>query len=364
MFPIFAATNIRIFHNVLDKIRILTSQQRIESFAQLGSYLEKHRSYLASEIQQAQHLNPWFTPKQVESALDAWQDVMQYDKLNAWLTPHLEQLEEVSSLRIGLILAGNIPLVGWHDILTCLISGFKIEVKPSSSDAGLTLRLLEILQEIAPDFSAYIHVVERLEEYDAIIATGSNNSARYFEYYFREVPHIIRKNRNAVAVLHGDESQEVLHTLGKDIFTYFGLGCRNVSKLFVPVGYDFTAFFQAMESYASIGDHHKYRNNYDYYKSIYLVNGDTHLDNGFLLLKEDPQIASPLGVVYYQYYEDLKALEAVLTTEKEAIQCIVGQSLNVPSPLVPFGMAQQPGLNDFADGVSIFEFLKSLKQGK
>lgn len=342
----------------------MTSHQRIESFARLGRYLQDRPEAVQAGIQAAQHRNPWFTPEQVGFAVDAWADLMEPRQLKHWIDPHLDVLEEDNALRVGLILAGNIPLVGWHDILTCLIAGFKIEVKPASADAGLSLLLLNTLQSLEPAFNTRISVVDKLRQYDAIIATGSNNSARYFDYYFKNVPHVIRKNRNAVAVLRGDETQDELHALGRDIFTYFGLGCRNVSKIYAPPGYDFTPFFEAIESYNTIGHHHKYRNNYDYYKSIYLVNRDPHLDNGFLLLKEAEEIASPLGVVYYQSYRHLSKLQDILTENQENIQCIVGKPLDVSSTVVPFGSAQQPGLNDFADGVSIFDFLKAFKRGE
>lgn len=364
MFPIFADTNIRIIHHVLDKKHILTSHQRIESFARLGAYLGSKDAELQTRLQEAHFQNPWYTPDQVHFSVDAWSQLLEKEQLSHWIAPHLPVLEGSEDLQIGLILAGNIPLVGWHDILTCLMAGFRIQVKPASGDAGLTTHLLEALQAINPDFRSRISLVDRLQNYDAIIATGSNNSARYFEHYFSKVPHVIRKNRNGVAVLSGAESKDELQALGTDIFQYFGLGCRNVSKLYVPLDYEFTGFFQALEAFESLANHHKYRNNYDYYKSIYLVNGDPHLDNGFLLLKQDEALASPLGVVFFQHYDKREALHQELNARSEDIQCIVGRSdFHDIAPVVPFGTVQHPGLDDFADGVSIFEFLKAVKLG-
>jgi len=261
------------------------------------------------------------------------------------------------------VLAGNIPLVGFHDVLCVLISGNFALIKASSQDARLITQVLKRLTAIESAFEQRFAFTERLKDFDAVIATGSNNTSRYFEYYFGKVPHIIRKNRNSVAVLTGRETTEQLHALGRDIFDYFGLGCRNVSKLFVPEGYDFVPFFEAIEPYKNIINHHKYNNNYDYNKSIYLVNRDKHLDNGFLLVKEDERMVSPLAVLFFEYYDDLQSLDERLNHEKENIQCIV-----TAAPLasgawgttVNFGRSQQPSLWDYADGVDTMDFLTKL----
>jgi hypothetical protein len=260
-----------------------------------------------------------------------------------------------------LILAGNIPLVGFHDVLSVLASGHHALIKSSTQDARLIKKVLERLIAIEPAFEGSFTFVERLENFDAVIATGSNNTSRYFEYYFGKVPHIIRKNRNSVAVLTGDETTEQLYLLGHDIFDYFGLGCRNVSKLFVPKGYDLIKFFEAIEPYNSIINHHKYNNNYDYNKSIYLVNRDTHLDNSFLLLKEDKSFTSPLAVLFFEYYEDIESLEELLKQENAHIQCIVSElPLNTGNQVVTFGQSQHPQLWDYADGVDTMDFLTKL----
>ncbi|MFM6975888.1 MAG: acyl-CoA reductase, partial [Sphingobacteriaceae bacterium] len=225
-------------------------------------------------------------------------------------------------------------------------------------DKQLLPYVLNKLTAIEPAFADQIEYVERLENFDAVIATGSNNSSRYFEYYFSKVPHIIRKNRNSVAILSGDETDEELLALGADIFDYFGLGCRNVSKIFIPKGYNFNRFFEAIAPYKTIAEHHKYINNYDYNKSIYLVNGETHLDNGFLLLKPDETLASPLAVLYYEEYDDLKSLEAKLAAHTDEIQCVASMhAIELKNQVVPFGYTQKPRLWDYADGVDLIQFL-------
>src|SRR5690606_26674918 len=222
-------------------------------------------------------------------------------------------------------------------------------------------RILERLTQIEPTFSPQIKLVERLEGFDAIIATGSNNTSRYFEYYFSKVPHIIRKNRNSIAILSGNETTEELKALGRDIFDYFGLGCRNVSKLFVPLGYNFTHFFEAIEEYSSVKDHHKYNNNYDYNKSIFLVNKTEHLDNGFLLVTKSKSLHSPLAVVFYEEYQELESLKTSLENKKDEIQVLVTQiNDDFGISKTHFGNSQQPALWDYADGIDTLKFLSSL----
>jgi hypothetical protein len=267
---------------------------------------------------------------------------------------------ELKMRSIGLILAGNIPIVGFHDILCVLASGHKALIKLSSQDQKFIPYILEKLIEIEPAFERQISFIDRLKDFDAVIATGSNNTSRYFDYYFSKVPHIIRKNRNSVAVLNGQESREDLKALGHDIFDYFGLGCRNVSKLYVPKDYVFEEFFESIEEFKSVADHHKYNNNYDYNKSIFLVNLDKHLDNGFILLKEDSRFVSPLAVLYYEEYHNIEQLGSELIKNEDLIQCIVSNS-KLPLSTVPFGQSQCPGLFDYADGVDTMKFLRELK---
>lgn len=339
--------------------KILTSNQRNIAFEQLGHALAIPNHQLMELINNAQQYNAWFTPQSVAMAINAISKMLEKSNLDKWLenTP----LTESQTMRsVGLIMAGNIPVVGFHDILCVLVTGNKALIKLSSQDKILIPYILNKLIEIESGFEQQISYIERLKDFDAVIATGSNNTSRYFEYYFNKVPHIIRKNRNSVAVLNGQESRNELCALGHDIFDYFGLGCRNVSKLYVPKGYDFRIFFESIESFKAIADHHKYNNNYDYNKSIFLVNMDKHLDNGFLLLKEDTRIASPLAVVYFEEYEDQAKLNNELLEIKDQIQCVLS-NLDLTIGRIKFGDSQVPALWDYADGVDTLEFLKSLK---
>jgi len=304
------------------------------------------------------HYNAWFTPEYVKKAITSIGNMLNSADLVTWLSKYNFNS---SGKKVGLILAGNIPLVGFHDVLCVLASGNHALIKASSQDNHLIKYVLEKLVEIDNSFAGCYSFVERLENFDAVIATGSNNTSRYFDYYFGKVPNIIRKNRNSIAVLTGEETAGQLHELGHDIFDYFGLGCRNVSKLLVPDGYNFNLFFESIEDFKTIIHHHKYNNNYDYNKSIYLVNGDEHLDNGFLLLKKDDRLTSPLAVLYYSNYVDIKDAERIINTESEKIQCVVsGASLEVNNQVVTFGQSQQPKLWDYADRIDTMEFLSKL----
>jgi len=333
----------------------LTKEQRINAFVKLGEQLRLPSEESSQIIQSAQHKNPWYTPQNVERALRAIAENLTIEKLTHWLAPY----PDIQSTKtVGLILAGNIPLVGFHDILAVLISGFKAKIKVSSDDAGLTAYVMGLLKKIDPYFGDAFEIVDRLKDFDLVIATGSNNSARYFDYYFGTKPHIIRRNRNSVAVLGGAESPSQLEALGHDIFDYFGLGCRSISKLFIPKEYPIAHFFEGIAAFNNVTAHFKYTNNYDYNKSIYLINGDKHFDNGFLLLKEDEKTASPLAVVYYETYETIAEVKNKLTLAQENIQCVVSElALKVPSPQFHFGESQCPSLDDYADGVNTLDFL-------
>ena len=334
----------------------MTLKQRIDAFSILGEKLRSPNFINTASLERTQVLNPWFTPENVTLQIQQFGDLLQSENLSRWLAGYTFDDSEKT---VGLITAGNIPLVGFHDIICVLISGFKLQVKVSSNDAGLTALVLNTLLEIQPAFREKIEIADQLKDFDLVIATGSNNSSRYFDYYFGKKPHIIRKNRNALAVLTGEESPSEIRELAKDIFTYFGLGCRSVSKLYIPKGYAIEQLFDNLEDYKQLGDHYKYKNNYDYYKSIYLINGNKHYDNGFLLLKEDSSLASPLSVLHFSEYTDLSTLENELTASNEHIQCVVsGLPLNISSPVVGFGKTQQPTLEDYADNVNTLAFLE------
>ena len=347
---------------------------RINAFAKLGEFLSQFKSTgyekvntghaddsffdeMIQKIESAKHYNGWFTKENVLFAVDEWSKALTETNLKHWLSAY--DLSEVTPKTIGVIMAGNIPLVGFHDFLCVLISGHKILIKQSTNDNQLLPFLTSYLIEIEPRFKEYISfTTEQFSDYDAIIATGSNNTSRYFEHYFGKVPHIIRKNRNSVAVLTGEETKEQMEALGKDIFTYYGLGCRNVSKVYVPEDYNFDALFNALYGYHTIIDSQKYANNYDYNKAVYLMSNYKLFDNGFLMMKEDPSYSSPIATLFYQKYGSDEEISKILEEDKDKIQCIVGANKTQKS--VDFGQTQSPGLGDYADGVDIIEFLTKI----
>lgn len=356
------------------QIKMTTLQSRKNIFIALGKFLgqfSEHESVKRPDvlhndlffdafldlIELSQSHNGWYTPGQVYFAIDSWAQALTAENLDRWLAKY--DLDNVNSKTVGLILAGNIPLVGFHDFLSVLISGHKALVKTSSNDQYLLPFLAKYLIAVEPQMKNHITFVEgKLENFDAVIATGSNNTARYFEYYFKDKPAIIRKSRNSVAVLDGNESPEQLVALGEDIFRYFGLGCRNVSKLFVPKGYNFDLFFNAMYEYRDVIKYERYANNYDYNKAVFLMSNFKLLDNEFLTIKEDSSYASPISSVFYEFYDDLEAIKTRLENDADAIQCIVSNDLIDNS--IPFGKTQKPELWDYADNVDTIRFLQQI----
>ncbi|TDE15719.1 acyl-CoA reductase [Dyadobacter psychrotolerans] len=339
----------------------MSRNQRINAVIELGRFLTDLQN--TDEIEEwataAYRKNNWFTPENVKSSLLAiGNEFLEHDKITTWAASYAEP-ENVK--KIGIIMAGNIPAVGFHDALCVLVSGHILLAKPASDDPLLIRYLLQKLSEIEPGFKENIQFVERLNDADAYVATGSDNTARYFHYYFSKKPHIIRKNRTSVAILTGGESDQDLAALGNDIFQYYGLGCRNVSKLFVPAGYDFTKFYKAIDSYSvTCMHHHKYFNNYEYNKSILLVNRVLHFDNGFLLLTENTAFVSAISVVHFEYYNSLDEVKPLLEESTEKIQCVVGGKDLAIDSAVAFGQAQEPGLSDYADSVDTMLFLSKL----
>jgi hypothetical protein len=309
-----------------------------------------------SLIKLSQSHNGWYTEDQVLFAIHSWAKALTSENLDKWLGEY--DLTSSGGKTIGLILAGNIPLVGFHDFLSVLITGHNLRVKLSSNDQHLLPFLGKYLIAVEPELESRITFAEgKLEGFDAVIATGSNNTARYFEYYFKDKPSIIRKNRNSVALLTGNETKEQLVGLGEDIFRYFGLGCRNVSKIFVPKEYDFKLFFEAIYEYRDVIYYEKYANNYDYNKAVFLMSNYKILDNEFLTLKEDTGYASPISSVFYEYYDTIDAAERKLAEDRELLQCIVG---NRDIATVAFGQTQQPALWDYADDVDTIAFLSKI----
>ncbi|HEX2921612.1 MAG TPA: acyl-CoA reductase [Bacteroidales bacterium] len=334
-------------------------EKRIESFSVLGKTLSdsldgnngQYGLSLRKLIERQEGINKWFTPSNVRLALEAIASILTEENLSLWTSRYPMLKEDVSPVRVGLIFAGNIPAVGFHDYLTVLISGNKLIAKPSSKDPDLIPFLHQILCDINPDFNESAKFITGvLNNFDVVIATGSNNSSRYFDYYFGKYPNIIRKNRNSVAIIEGSENDNELKALGRDIFSYFGLGCRNVSKVYLPDGYEITSLFEYWNEYSDCINHHGYANNYDYNKAIYLINKQDFLDTGYLLLKEDNKTASPVSVVNYEYYHSLHDVRKVISSDNN-VQCVVGKNH------VPFGQSQLPDLWDYADGVDTLDFL-------
>ena len=327
--------------------------------------LEKlNREYLeefSGILEQEPVLNPWFTRDFLMQALKGISSMLDEQVLQEWLGAYeLKPPSTGMERTVGLVLAGNIPLVGFHDLMAVMASGHKVLAKASTKDDRLIRKVAEILAFIEPVLEKRIRFTDdKLSHMDAVIATGSDNSARYFEYYFRNIPHIIRKNRNGVAVLTGEESKEELKGLGEDIFTYFGMGCRNVTKLYIPESYDLKILLGVLDQFQALYQHHKYGNNVDYYRSIYLMNRVPILDNGVLLLKEDSAIASPVGVVFYERYSDIDRVQKDLEQHNQEIQCIVSTSPEIEDAILP-GTTQTPMPWDYADGVDTIKFLMEL----
>ena len=325
------------------KIGVKNNEEYFDAFADLILLSQSH--------------NGWFTPEQVHHSIASWTEALTEENLNKWLANYT--ITEESNKNIGIILAGNIPLVGFHDFLSVLITGNNVLVKTSSNDQHLIKFLAKYLISVDSRLQNKITFVEgKLEGFDAIIATGSNNTSRYFEYYFKSKPSIIRKNRNSVAILNGKETPEDLAALGEDIFRYFGLGCRNVSKMFVPKGYEFKAFFEAIYEYKDVIFYERYANNYDYNKAVFLMSLYKLLDNEFLTLKEDTSYSSPISSVFYEYYENIEDLKTRLEKDAPQIQCVVSNNLIENS--IAFGQTQKPKLWDYADNIDTLDFLLNI----
>jgi len=303
--------------------------------------------------------NGWFTKESIDLAFNGLRYYLDPEKLESWLVSFDYRHSKKHSKKIGIVMAGNVPMVGLHDLLCVIVSGHSAIVKLSSKDEVLIPYLVELLYDLEPEFKNRIRIVDRLEKPDAVIATGSNNSARYFNYYFRDIPHIIRKNRTSVGIINGQESPEALLGLGKDILTYFGLGCRNVSKLFIQDGLEFNSFFEAIQPLESVADIQKYVHNYDYNKSIYLVNKEQFLDNGFLMVKRSGDLVSPVSVVYYETYKDINELNQLIDLNRSKIQCLTSDDSWFANS-IDFGTTQQPDLWDYADNVNTVEFLEKI----
>lgn len=341
----------------------MTRNERLDLLAELGDYLKTGTdAALEQAVQRAYLENRWFTEANVRKALEAIANAfLDRQKLADWVAhydlpdaPHPEKT-------VAVVMAGNIPLVGFHDWLCVFVAGHRAQVKLSDKDKQLLPFLVKKLGEWAFESWEYTEFVpegDKLAGFDAVIATGSNNTARYFEQYFGKYPHIIRRNRNAAAVLTGYETADDLHALGRDIFTYFGLGCRNVSKLYVPHGYRFDALLEALHAYRDIVLHDKYKNNFDYNLTLFILNQIPYLNNGCLLLREADDLQARIASVHYEYYDDLYDLDERLAARRDDIQCVVSKVQLRDFAALPFGKSQEPGLSDYADGADVLRFLE------
>ena len=342
-------------------------QQRKDAFVQVGDKLrlfldkEQENEKIAAAMELAEKHNQWFTQENIRHALKGVAYMLERERLDKWLSAYSK--EDVPAKTIGVIMAGNIPLVGFHDMLSVLLSGNHLLAKTSDNDKILPQLITDMLIEVEVSFKSRI-ILENSklsQKPDAIIATGNNNSARYFEYYFGKYPHIIRKNRNSVAVITGEETEEALMQLGEDVFRYFGLGCRNVSKLYIPEDYDVQNIFKALYPHKDIIDHHKYANNYTYNRTIYLMDAIDFLDNGFVMIREDIALSSPIAVLNIEKYSSTDTLKERLQMDEEHIQCVVTQyDEQIHARQVSLGKAQLPEPWDYADGVDTMEFLFNL----
>ena len=352
-------------------------EQRIDLLVKLGNYCKSDEPGWISAQRRAHAENGWFTPEFIGLSIRQIADeFLQKEKLTQWVRQYRLSAENPSPKTIGLTMAGNIPLVGFHDFLSIFITGHRGRIKPSSKDNVLIRHLIEQLEAYDPRVRDFVSIEDRLTGCDAYIATGSNNSSRYFDYYFGKYPHIIRRNRTSVAVLTGLETREELNRLADDVYQYFGLGCRNVTKLYVPENYDFLSLLEAFRRYNYLADLSKYKHNYDYQLTILLLNKKYYMTNGTILLAENPAIFTPISVLNYEYYQlagpddpvpgapsrpvldgsgvlSQEPLVQALTANPD-VQCIVGQGG------IPFGNAQHPALNDYADGVDTLQFLRDL----
>ena len=328
-------------------------KERIQAFSKLGSYFSNGLDDdLIQKLKEAEIRNPWFTIENQKQALNTWGEQLTNENLNAWLLPYY-LTDSKKAKNVLIIMAGNIPLVGFHDLLSVFVSGNNAIIKLSSDDNVLLPFIIKKLIEINPEFEQKIQFVEEIKnkKMDAVIATGSDVSAKYFDYYFKNAKKIIRKNRKSVAILDGTESKKELEELAIDVFAYFGLGCRNVSKIFLPKGYKLDQLFEAFYPFQNVIEHKKYANNYDYNKAIYLMGSYDIIENGFLLLKEDSSLQSPLAMLHYEFYEDFSLVENFIKENNEQLQCVVSKKD------IPFGNTQKPNLWDYADGEDTIAFL-------
>lgn len=339
-------------------------QQRIRAFIKLGELLQNGISIepIENAISKAQFVNPWFIPSFCKQALaSVATDWLSEGALNTWVNRYpFFNNERSVPIRVAVVMAGNVPFVGFHDLLCVLIAGNTFVGKVSSKDGGLMQALTDVLVRIEPRFKNRIELTEgTLPDFDAVIATGNDNSSRYFEYYFGRYPNIIRRNRSSIAVITGNESEQEYIGLSHDIFSYFGLGCRNVSLLLLPKGFGLPVLLPHFEGYRYLAYNHRYANNYEYNRALFLMNKVSHFDNGFCTFVENAVVGSPVGVTHYAYYNSQNEVNDFIQSNIHSIQCVVAQEKLLENA-VPFGAAQRPSLTDYADGIDTMCFLNGL----
>ncbi|WP_114788955.1 acyl-CoA reductase [Niabella yanshanensis] len=334
----------------------MTLQKRIEILVQLGQYMQENSEDWQEIKQKAFVHNGWFLPDFIDlSVNNITRYFLQTEVLQNWVSQYPDLAQEPASPRlVGIVMAGNIPLVGFHDFLCVFISGHRCLIKPSSKDEVLIKHLVAKIIEWAPELDEFIAFAELLKNCDAYIATGSNSTAGHFEYYFGRFPHIIRRNRTSVAVITGTETKEELEQLADDIYLYFGMGCRNITKIYVPQHYDFESLINIFKKYDYLADHHKYKNNYDYNLALHILNNKFYMSNAALLLVEEKSLFSPVSQLNYEVYENIEMVKAELNQSND-VQCVVGNGF------IPFGHAQHPSLTDYADGVDTMQWLATLR---
>ncbi len=344
----------------------MTFGTKIQILSEFGKKLNKlSRDFNDNNIsvheegvfRQASAVNPWFTSDNILHGIRYWATVLEERSLEKWLA-EFESESAPEAKTIGVITAGNIPFAGLHDLLCIYLSGHKAVIKTSSDDPVLTRWMVSVLSEIDPNVGRQLVFQDRLSGIDAVIATGSNNSARYFEYYFGKYPHIIRKNRNSVAVITPETTDDQLRRLADDVFVYFGLGCRSVSKLYLPHTFDIQRIFAAFYDWKHIIQHHRYASNYDYNRVVYMMGNESILENGFFILRQNSDLATPVSVVHYEFYENEIQLQSEISKKKSSIQCIIGSQKEICTD--DFGHAQWPSLSTYADGINTMKFLMDL----
>jgi hypothetical protein len=329
-------------------------EHRVELLQRLREFIVSDNEHWQLVKEKAHYENPWFIPEFIEYQLQhISQEYLQANKLQEWIATYNIPSENASPKNVGLVMAGNIPLAGFHDFLSVFITGHRATIKPSSKDLQLITGIVQQLKTWAPELEKTISIADRLKGCDAYIATGSNNSSRYFDYYFAKYPHIIRRNRTSVAILTGNETLKDLQALADDVYIYFGLGCRNVTKLYLPEHFDFLPLLESFKKYNALFDVHKYKNNYDYQLAIMIINKLYYMTNGSLLLVENKSLFSPVSQLNYEYYRKLEDVESALAGNTD-VQCIVGRGH------LPFGTAQKPALADYADKADTLQFLLTL----